>query len=182
MPTWPTITYDHRSRGIKGFTLTEVIITVGIVGILSSIALPNYFRQIKRTHQAEANTTMSQMMATIAAFNDEFGTHPDQWDDLNAITTLMTNQGPATTDDREFNKAITLPGKRYTLIRNETDKSTYFIFEAKAINTAASNYNIIACIDLETGASDQIIGGLNDKPAKETCLTCKKQLDKTCTS
>nr|WP_245407225.1 pilin [Synechococcus sp. WH 8020] len=159
--------------------MTEVIVTVGIVGILSSIALPNYFRQIQRTHQAEANATMSQMMATIAAFNDEFGTHPDQWDDLNAITTLMTHQGPATTDDRGFDEAITLPGKRYTLIRNKTDKRAYYIFEAKAINEAASKYNIFACINLTTGASDQIIGGRNNKPAKKSCLACNEKANET---
>ena len=159
MPTWPAITYDHRSRGVKGFTLTEVVITVGIVGIVSSIALPNYFRQIKRTHQAEANATMSQMMATVAAFTDEFGTQPKRWVDLNAMTTLMTNQGPAVIEDGELTMAITLPGERYQLNRiNNMNADKYYIFEAVATNRAASDLNILACIDLQTGASDQIIG------------------------
>lgn len=164
--------YSLKSRA---FTLTEVLVTVGIVGILSSIALPNYFRQIQRTHQAEANATMAQMMATVAAFADEFGKPPKRWDDLNTITTLMTHQGPAVKEDGELTEAITLPGNRYTLIRNITDIREYYIFEANAINEAASKYNIFACINLATGASNQIIGGRNDKPAKKTCLACNEK-------
>jgi prepilin-type N-terminal cleavage/methylation domain-containing protein len=38
-----------NSKIIKnGFTLTEALITIVIIGILSSIALPNYFRQLQK--------------------------------------------------------------------------------------------------------------------------------------
>ncbi len=178
--TWSKKSTPSSVYWCHGFTLSEVMITVGIVGILSSIALPNYFRQIQRTHQAEANATMAQMMAMVTAFADEFGTQPKQWVDLNSVRTLMTNQGPAVIKDGELTQAITLPGERYQLNQiNSMNSDKYFVFEAKATNTAASNYNIIACIDLKTGASDQIIGGRNDKPAKETCLTCKGQANET---
>jgi prepilin-type N-terminal cleavage/methylation domain-containing protein len=114
---WPQKLISNSVHWCNGFTLSEVVITVGIIGILSSIALPNYFRQIQRTHQAEANATMSQIMATVAAFVDEFGTQPERWVDLNAMTTLMTNQGPAVIDDGVLTKPITLPGERYQLVR-----------------------------------------------------------------
>ncbi len=173
MPTWLKNRDLRRSLGLKGFTLTEVIITVGIVGILSSIALPNYFRQIQRTHQAEANATVAQMMATVAAFADEFGTQPKRWVDLNAMTTLMTNQGPAVIEDGELTMAITLPGERYQLNRiNNMNADKYYIFEAVATNRAASDLNIIACIDLQTGASDQIIGR-KDEAANINSLKCQ---------
>ena len=173
MLTWLNRRDSNRPLGLKGFTLTEVIITVGIVGILSSIALPNYFRQIQKTHQAEANATMAQMMATVAAFADEFGTQPKRWVDLNTMTTLMTNQGPAVIDDGELTKTITLPGERYQLNRiNSMNADKYYVFEAIATNKAASDYNIITCIDLQTGASDQIIGR-KDKAANINSLKCK---------
>ena len=174
MLTWLNRRDSYRPLRLKGFTLAEVIITVGIVGILSSIALPNYFRQIQRTHQAEANATMSQTMATVAAFTDEFGTEPTRWVDLNAMTTLMTNKGPAVEKDGELTKAITLPGERYQLKRiDNTNASKYYIFEAKATNEAALNFNVIACINLQTGASDQIIGS-KDEAADINLLTCQR--------
>ena len=172
MPSRPKSSSGNQPGGARGFTLAEVMITVGIVGILSSIALPNYFRQTQRTHQAEANATMSQMLATVAAFFDEFGTLPEQWADLNTMTTLMTNQGPATTNDGNLTTAITLPGDRYQLVRkNNRGVENYFVFEATFTNSASADFNVIACVDLKTGASHQIIGR-NGAVAETSSLTC----------
>ncbi len=41
-------------RGLHGFTLIELMITVAIIGILSAIAYPSYSEYVKRTHRAEA--------------------------------------------------------------------------------------------------------------------------------
>ncbi len=51
-----------EARKENGFTLSEVMITVVIVGILSAIALPNYFNQVQRTKQNEAVATLSQIL------------------------------------------------------------------------------------------------------------------------
>ena len=144
----------------RAFTLTEVMITIGIVGILSSIALPNYFRQIQRTHQAEANSTVSQVLATVAAYVDEFGTQPEQWVDLNSITYLMTDEGPVNADNGTLTASINLPGNRYQLMQKETSggNNGYYIFEALSINPKSADFNVLACVDLTNGASHQISG------------------------
>lgn len=43
-----------------GFTLVEVMVVVAIVGILASIALPNYSEYIRRTERTEAITRLLQ--------------------------------------------------------------------------------------------------------------------------
>ena len=117
---------------------------------------------------------MSQTMATVAAFTDEFGTEPTRWVDLNAMTTLMTNKGPAVEKDGELTTAITLPGERYELIRiDDTKTNKYYTFKAVATNEAASDFNVIACINLKTGTSDQIIGS-KDEAADIDLLTCQR--------
>lgn len=40
----------HRKRG--GFTLVEIMIVIGILGLLSAIAVPNWIRARKRTQAA----------------------------------------------------------------------------------------------------------------------------------
>ncbi|QRX81266.1 type IV pilin protein [Glaciimonas sp. PAMC28666] len=46
--------------GHAGFTLVEVMVVVAIVGILASIALPNYSEYIRRTERTEAITRLLQ--------------------------------------------------------------------------------------------------------------------------
>ena len=155
MLAWLNSRDSYKTAGLKGFTLSEVMITIGIVGILSSIAIPNYFRQIQRSHQAEANSTVSQVLATVAAHVDEFGTQPEKWVDLNSITYLMTNEGPVNADNGTLTSSINLPGSHYQL-KQINGENGYYEFEA--INPKSADFNVLACVDLTNGASHQISG------------------------
>jgi type IV pilus assembly protein PilE len=49
---------DMQSFRQRGFTLIELMITVVIVAILASVALPAYQEQVRRGHRAAAQTEM----------------------------------------------------------------------------------------------------------------------------
>lgn len=62
-------------KGSKGFTLIEVMITVAIVAVLASIALPSYTGYIARANRADARTQLlqaAQFMQRFYAANDQY--------------------------------------------------------------------------------------------------------------
>ena len=133
----------HRDSGL---TLTELLISVVILGILSAIALPNYFDQVNRSHQNEAASTISQIQTTIASYADEFGVLPESWAELNETSAVMTDNGPATSKNFQ---TITLAGGYYDVVINNTDN----LFTITASRDDEPNLNIVACVNLTNGAS-----------------------------
>lgn len=66
----------------KGFTLTEVIVVVIIVGVLASIALPMYARSVERARATEAMSAVKAMNDAIYAFFAEREVCPTQFRQL----------------------------------------------------------------------------------------------------
>ena len=143
-----------------GFTLTEVLAVVVIVGILSSIALPNYLSQLNRTRQNEASSAITQLQNAIVAFADENGVYPTSWKDLNEVAAIMTPSGVTSQDD--FNK-MTLASSGceqkdqnncYTVEAIHANQDSLYTLSALPVDTSRKNYNVIACLDLISGSSD----------------------------
>ena len=143
----------------NGFTLPETLAAVAIVGMLSAIAMPKYIKQVDRTRQSEAASTIAQIQTTISAYADEFGILPTTWADLNSSSAIMTSSGPATQNDFA---PIKLPGENYELeISNNKN-----LFTITGTNQKEVNLNIIACINLTNGAS-AISQGSSTSPATQ---------------
>ena len=149
---------QNASTRSAGFTLIEILVAISLVGILSSLALPNYLNQVNRSRQNEAISTIAQIQTTIAAYADEFGVLPTSWADLNDTSAVMTINGPATSNNFQ---AITLAGGYYDVSIINTNN----LFTITATRDEAPNLNIIACVNLSNGAS-----GIN-QGTKDTAAT-----------
>ena len=141
-----------------GLTLMEVLVAVSIVGILSSVALPNYLNQVNRTRQNEAASTISQIQTTIASYADEFDVLPTSWSELNDTSAVMTDNGPAFSDNFD---QITLAGGYYDVVISNNDN----LFTITATREDEPNLNVIACVNLTNGAS-----GINQGTQNATAL------------
>ena len=137
-----------------GFSLTELLLTIAVVGILSGVALPNYLRQLQKTEQSDAAATVAQIQSTIMAYTDEYGVEPSNWSDLSEISAVMTDTGPAGTAQGTMNTPITLINGKYTLRRLLGETGTTFTLIADSVNQNGAEFNVMACLDLNTGASD----------------------------
>lgn len=162
----------------QGFSLTELIIAVVIIGILGAVALPQYFNQVQKTRQNEAAASLSQIQTTIAAFVDEMGLLPESWNDLNKITPLMTPEGPA--NQTNF-QAINLAGAGCTESQRSecyqvdaSERDQIFTLIARSRNRDAAAYNVVACLDLRTGATD-LKKGSSQRAATPDQLRCLRR-------
>ena len=69
-----------RDRG--GFTLIELMLVIAIVGLLSSIAIPNYMNYQAKTRQAEAKTNLGGIYTNEAAYWSEKDKYVDDFYDI----------------------------------------------------------------------------------------------------
>lgn len=157
---------------ITGFSLSEVLITVSIVGVLGSIAVPTFHKQYASTCQSQPENIINTLMATTQAYNDEFGMPATSWKDLDKVGTLMTENGPAIGSSFE---AVPLTACKYWLEVEHTGNNYLFSAirsEAKPIEPYPSdNLNVKGCLNVATGSS-KIARGDGDQPASISSLDC----------
>ena len=101
-----------RQMQSKGFTLTELIIAVAILGILSAIAIPSYMNSLQFSKQKEAEITISTLLAAVMSFTDENGRVPQGWDDLKSTQPLKIYEGVASGPN--YSKVL-LPSENYNI-------------------------------------------------------------------
>lgn len=170
----------HTIKQQKGFTLSEVMIVIVIVGILSSVALPSFLRQFRKSEQSEAAATLAQFQQKFASYVDEYKAIPDSWKRLSDYSLIMTSAGPATKTSFLSPTNIELAGRRYT-VSTTKDGADLYTFHAIPSDTKAKKdgYNVMACIDLENGATDLKKGPIarddeaQDPSVNTTDLVCR---------
>jgi general secretion pathway protein G len=65
-----------------GFTLIELMIVMVIIGILVSIAIPNYLKMVKRADEAVLRTDLQVMRQAIDSYTADKEKAPTSLDDL----------------------------------------------------------------------------------------------------
>ncbi|KID58368.1 fimbrial protein [Pseudoalteromonas luteoviolacea] len=96
----------NRIRSVAGFSLIELVIVVAIVGVLASLAYPNYSSYIKRGARADAMTIL------LDAANKQ-----EQYfvDNREYASNLSDIGVPSTSENGYFNITVALSNGGYTL-------------------------------------------------------------------
>ena len=147
-----------------GFTLPEMMVTVAIIGILSSIAIPSYVSQTCKSKSAEAIASIGSLQTIIAAYIDETGVYPTEWDDLNSISAIMSAEGEM---GGPFTKKWKLPSKYHEITVSGPTNSVYNI-TAEPLSSCEKR-SIKACLNTSTGASKLNKGDGTTNAANAVC-------------
>jgi type IV pilus assembly protein PilA len=75
-----------RTEAARGFTLIELMITVGIVGVLAVVAYAGYHKFVVSSHQTEANHVLAGIKNRQEAYKAETGVY------MNVSPSLASNQ------------------------------------------------------------------------------------------
>lgn len=86
----------------EGFTLTEMLVVLIIIGILVMLAVPKFSSVINRTKMTEAKLMLKEVYTLEQAFYDEFDRYSNSLDEVGF------KQDPLTTEDGEARYKIDL--------------------------------------------------------------------------
>lgn len=89
-----------RSRTRGGFTLTELMITVALIGTMSAIAIPNFLTYQARSRRSESFTNLAGIARAYKIYHGEKGRYPDMTADAVPAAASLPKPGvgqPSTT-------------------------------------------------------------------------------------
>jgi len=169
------------NRSSPGFTITELLAAVAIVGILAAISLPNFTRQFTKTKQSEAVATLTQLQQKLASYVDVYKAPPPSWKSLSDYSLVMTASGPASETTAFTTTSITLPGNNYDVDAKLVATNLYTLSATPKNSQAIQDgYNAIACLDLNNGATDYKKGPIDREPENETKGPSANEQDLVC--
>lgn len=106
-------------KNSRGFTLIELLVVVLIIGILSAIAVPQYFKVVEKGRFAETQAYISTIKGAQERYMLKYGAY------ATAVTSLDTTPGALSKFTASAMTATTNPNWTITLTRNTPVPATY---------------------------------------------------------
>lgn len=105
--------------GDEGYTLTEILVVMAIIGLLAAVLTPGLIGQLGRARLKTAQVQLETIAAGVEMFRSDVGRYPTQSEGLNALLAPPTDlegwtgpyvKGAKTLQDPWGNKVTYQPG------------------------------------------------------------------------
>lgn len=126
----------------KGFTLIELLVVVLIIGILASIAIPQYFKVVEKSRTAEAMSLISSIKSAQERYLARGGNYTSNFTQLDIMYPGMTAANITT---KFFTASIAAgadangPTYQLTVTRHTTNSSVAARYGLYALTTNVPN-------------------------------------------
>lgn len=85
-----------RSKLLKGFTLSEMLVVLLVISILAFIAVPIYRKTMQRSHASDALAVLEEIAAKQEVFYSENGVYATDFDSLHPPIKGLSGSGGVT--------------------------------------------------------------------------------------
>jgi type IV pilus assembly protein PilA len=167
---------SHRNR--QGFTLIELMVTAGLLGVLAAIAIPNFITYQARSKRSESFTNLSALARAQKAYQAERNGYLDtlvSWPDDAMYGGLGTKQMPWDSDAQAaFGELGWAP-----------EGQVYYSYAAYTNATATTGNNCSACPlcftaaaygDVDGNGSTQVIMFVHPEDVGGAQAWCNEEL------
>ena len=136
-------------RNCDGFTITELMTSVAIVGMLSGVAMPKYLQQAQKARQADVANQITQIISTVQAYREEFLDEPRSWDDLARVMAVSTATGTAR--GGSYSSIQSPNGGHYRISISPGSRFSPTRITASPTDRKQDGWSVRACINTESG-------------------------------
>jgi type IV pilus assembly protein PilE len=133
--------FEHRSvrdgmNSAHGFTLIEIMVTIGIVAILAAIALPSYQQYVVRSQLVEAHTQLASMRVKVEQYYQDSRTYVGACT-AGTVAALPGTNGAINGGDLKYFSVScpTLTATSYTVRATGAGNTAGFVYTIDQANT-----------------------------------------------
>jgi len=113
-------------RQDEGYTLTEILVVMAIIGLIAAVLTPGIIGQLGRARAKTAQVQLESVAAAVESFRSDVGRYPTSSEGLNALTSQPSSAEGWTGPYVKSAKALTDPWG-HTIDYKESDDALTFV-------------------------------------------------------
>jgi general secretion pathway protein G len=121
---------SYRRRSLsrdEGYTLTEILVVMAIIGLLAAVITPGIIGQLGRARAKTAQVQLETVAAAVESFRSDVGRYPTNSEGLNALMSQPSSADKWTGPYVKSSDALTDPWGRPIDYKESDDALTFVV-------------------------------------------------------